>query len=528
MFTHLRFWGLVLLTVCAAGRLPAAEPSHPSQAQVGETPSQVGESEAIAGIKRLGGRFLAKGCKPSWSPDGSRLVFAENAGLKILDVPAGKISDLAAPGEDPAWSPGDGRHIAYVRESGAGKETGKEIWLVDAAGGIPRKLVEGSAPAWLADGKTLCWYSPATSKLQSMSTDIKDAPATDLLHVKFGVSCQYPAVSADGKRIAYRSACQLVVVARDTGETIRTWPMAGIGCYANWSPDGKLLAFGGQGIDEQTGLWILDVEKNQVVRVAGGQYTMPAWSADGSQLACTLRLRTGSEIWTVATKELAALPPLTPAMEHCSVPEAAAELVGPRHHPQGKLVCLDLRQHANRKLAEKLGTTAGNDLKELPQGEQTFAGVNFRIADSAIQLAGTRLSAAPQTVEGIPVHGRMNRLYILHSCQWGGVQFDVRDGTTIGRYEVRYADGSRATVPVVCGEDVRDWWSHTRDKAVTRGQVAWVGRNAAVGKSNLYLRLYLTAWENPHPEKIVASLDYVSTMTAAAPFCVAMTAEEPR
>jgi dipeptidyl aminopeptidase/acylaminoacyl peptidase len=304
--------------------------------------------------------------------------------------------------------------------------------------------------------------------------------------------------------------------------------MGGVGCYADWSPDGRLLAFGGQGIDERTGLWILDVEKNHVVRVAGGQFTMPAWSADGSQLACTLHQRTGSGIWTVATKNLAALPPLAPATEHCTVPEAAAELVGPRHRPQGKLVCLDLRQHANRKLAEKLSPTADNDLKELPQGEQTFAGVKFRIADSAIQLASTRLSDAPRTVEGIPVQGRMNRLYILHSSQWGDAQFDVRDGTTIGRYEVCYADGGRATIPVVSGEDVRDWWSHTRDKSVTRGQVAWVGRNAAVRKSNLYLRLYLAAWENPHPEKIVASLDYVSTMTAAAPFCVAMTAEEPR
>ena len=50
---------------------------------------------------------------------------------------------------------------------------------------------------------------------------------------------------------------------------------------------------------------------------------------------------------------------------------------------------------------------------------------------------------------------------------------------------------------------------------------------AAAKKSNCHLRLYLTVWENPHQEKTVASIDFVSAMTVAAPFCVAITAEGP-
>ena len=46
----------------------------------------------------------------------------------------------------------------------------------------------------------------------------------------------------------------------------------------------------------------------------------------------------------------------------------------------------------------------------------------------------------------------------------------------------------------------------------------WVGRNAATKEAKIYLRLYLSVWENPHPDKTVASLDYVSAMTVAAPF----------
>jgi hypothetical protein len=54
----------------------------------------------------------------------------------------------------------------------------------------------------------------------------------------------------------------------------------------------------------------------------------------------------------------------------------------------------------------------------------------------------------------------------------------------------------------------------------------WEGENPAVKQSDLTLRLDLTMWKNPHPDKKVVSIDYVSTNTSgAAPFCVAMTTE---
>jgi hypothetical protein len=61
---------------------------------------------------------------------------------------------------------------------------------------------------------------------------------------------------------------------------------------------------------------------------------------------------------------------------------------------------------------------------------------------------------------------------------------------------------------------------------VTRGKVAWTGVNEASLKQNKNLRLYLTTWENPKPDKKVVSIDYVSKKTNAGPFCIAMTLEE--
>jgi beta-galactosidase len=172
-------------------------------------------------------------------------------------------------------------------------------------------------------------------------------------------------------------------------------------------------------------------------------------------------------------------------------------------------------------------------LEELPQGEQIFAGVNFKVGDAYIQLAGKVLTAIgelpnlPERVEGIKVNRSFTRLYILHANQWGNFR-EVVDGTIIGHYVVHYEDGSVETIPIVQGENVRDWWER-EDQAVTRGTVAWRGynRQLRVGRS-VTLRLYLAWWYNPHPDKQVDSIDFMSTKTtAAAPFCVAMTVEEP-
>ena len=33
-------------------------------------------------------------------------------------------------------------------------------------------------------------------------------------------------------------------------------------------------------------------------------------------------------------------------------------------------------------------------------------------------------------------------------------------------------------------------------------------------------------WENPHPDKRVSAIDFISTTSHAAPFCLAMTVEQ--
>ena len=91
--------------------------------------------------------------------------------------------------------------------------------------------------------------------------------------------------------------------------------------------------------------------------------------------------------------------------------------------------------------------------------------------------------------------------------------------TPVGKYVVRYADKTRAEVEVAYGRDVVHWWVQAGVADPTRGKVAWEGENRCSR-----VKLFLTTWENPHPDKVIFALDYVTTKHN--PFCVAIAAEE--
>ncbi|MCH9022124.1 MAG: tetratricopeptide repeat protein, partial [Planctomycetes bacterium] len=211
--------------------------------------------------------------------------------------------------------------------------------------------------------------------------------------------------------------------------------------------------------------------------------------------------------------------------------KASADLkqsLGSPFTPSGRLTPIDVQSRANQKLTETLGNNPDDDLRELPRGEQVFGGVKFNIDDALIQLHSQRLAEPrPRKVEGIMINQSFSRLYILHSTGWS-----VADGTVIGQYKVNYEDKTGETIPIVYGEDVRNWTVISSNinaefKApVTRGKLVWIGENPVSRSVGGLRRLYLTLWKNPHPDKKVSSIDFISMMTDAAPFCVAMTVEE--
>jgi hypothetical protein len=193
------------------------------------------------------------------------------------------------------------------------------------------------------------------------------------------------------------------------------------------------------------------------------------------------------------------------------------------------LTFIDLQSKANQKLEDDVGgRTPNNTLGTVPTGEQTLAGVKFKIDKKYIQLNSPLLKEAkPEKVEGISVGRKLDKLHFLHSTIFGKSNPVIEDGTVIAEYKVHYDDGTSERINVKYGEDLRDWWFVKGGPASeTKEKVAWEGENEATKPIGQGIRLYLSTWKNPKPEKKVASIDFIrNAATQASPLCVAITAE---
>ena len=103
---------------------------------------------------------------PAFSPDGSQIAFHRSdaaGGIFVAGATGESVRRLTERGFDPAWSP-DGKQIAFATEeigdpsSRLGDST---LFVVDTAGGPPRKAVEGDAvqPAWSPSGRRIVYWS---------------------------------------------------------------------------------------------------------------------------------------------------------------------------------------------------------------------------------------------------------------------------------------------------------------------------------------------------------------------------------
>jgi Tol biopolymer transport system component len=263
-------------------------------------------------VKKLGGKFLIKGYKASWSPSGKRLVFgipanydgSEGIGLAVYDLKSRRATNLVKGGKDPAWSAGDDLLIAYV----IGYVETEAIWVIDPTGEKPRKVADGGYPSWSADGKSLFYHAHTTGKLMAMPVgpERKFGEPQEVLDTPF----YYPAISWDGKRVAVRDGQQAVILERGTGKRLHTFGLPpGRGFLAGWSPDGKRIVFGGYGFYDPVPCRMVDVESGRTVQVAAGPVTCPAFTKDGSKLAVDLRMQSGFEIWLLEAKALDTLKP---------------------------------------------------------------------------------------------------------------------------------------------------------------------------------------------------------------------------
>ena len=202
----------------------------------------------------------------------------------------------------------------------------------------------------------------------------------------------------------------------------------------------------------------------------------------------------------------------------------------PIRDPDAPPSLIDLSLYFNVPLTASLHNmkgSAGNDLGGLPPGRGLFGGVEFDVR-GIVSLNGLELWSPvdlPRAVTNVPIHSRFAKLHCFMGTGWR-----ENEGTQIGRFVFHYAGGQTEELPICYAIHVRDCIAQPKqgeleDNPLERAVVAWTGQNRNALSLDGHLRLYMTTWDNPHPDLEVMSTDFVSSMTHCAPFLIAMTVE---
>lgn len=155
-------------------------------------------------------------------------------------------------------------------------------------------------------------------------------------------------------------------------------------------------------------------------------------------------------------------------------------------------------------------------------GRQNLGGVTFDVR-GALCVDGDHPGHGqfPRQIQDIPVGLTVSTLHLLQATS-----FETTDGTRVGDLVLHYADGQERRLPIVYGEDTRNWWTVSNEAPTTpRAKVVWTGDNDYAHANGQRLRLFLRSYPNPRPEAVIRSMDLVSAMAGAAPFILGITLE---
>ena len=247
--------------------------------------------------------FRGNEMQPSFSPDGNQIAFVwdgekeDNPDIYVKQLGNESLHRLTSnPAADtwPSWSP-DGRYIAFTRETPGGAE----LYLIPSLGGTERKItrLSSSEPnnqiSWLSDGRWLAVrdrssrQEPSSIFLVERDTGEKrkltsSPPTSD--------GDRTPAISPDGKTLAFFREYDLCLVPTAGGEPRLLVSSNAQSRSPAWTPDGRdILFLSTRSGDSRFSLWRVPATGGtpKQVEAAGRNLVSFVVSRDGQRLAWT-------------------------------------------------------------------------------------------------------------------------------------------------------------------------------------------------------------------------------------------------
>jgi serine/threonine-protein kinase len=258
----------------------------------------------------------------AWSPDGRQLAYGMFGGIYTVPVDGGEqrlVADMVD-GHSPSWSP-DGSKIVFVLGNPTfvfgtfvlGNIAPSSIWVVSASGGDPVQVTEGTflhmSPVWTPDGKSIVFVSSRAGRRDIYQLELGSTGRAkgEPVRLTTGLNAHTVSLAGDGSALVYSvldmqaNIWSIEIPTRGPVSTLSAQPVTegnqaieGLAV----SPDGSWVAYDSDmnGTQDIYRLRLGGSEPQQLTDDPRDDF-YPAWSPDGTEIAF-YSFRTGKrDLW---------------------------------------------------------------------------------------------------------------------------------------------------------------------------------------------------------------------------------------